>query len=94
MKSIMTTVSENWDGSNGCPLHQSKIKKVYTFGRYGDAEVYTFKGCKCAVCINEASLLCGPALGHEITCHNSYSGAEGRARLIVASEDVINNALA
>ena len=74
-----------------CPAHPaSRTRKIYTFGKFGDAEVVTFSGCKCAVCINAASLQCGPALGHEYTYHSNYSNAAGRAKLIKMQEQVAN----
>jgi hypothetical protein len=53
-----------------CPVHNTPIRKIYTFGRYADAEVVTFSGCSCAVCINAASLLLGE-IGGEYTYHTS-----------------------
>lgn len=85
------TALTGWDEPQGCPQHAgSKLRKIYTFGQYGDAEVATFNGCKCAVCTNVASLLCGPPLGGEITYHTSYSAAAGRAQLIKMSEAAAN----
>ena len=81
---------EEYSEEMGCPVHGGDVKKRYTFGVYEDAEVFTFKGCKCAVCVNTASLQCGVALGGEVTYHESYSGAQGRASLIKASESVKN----
>lgn len=72
-----------------CPKHGTPVRKTYTFGQR-DAEVTTFSGCRCAVCVNTASLQCGTAMGHEYTYHKSYSEAAGRARLIVMQEDVDN----
>lgn len=79
----------NWCES-ACPRHGFEIRKSYSFGKYADATVYTFKGCDCAVCVNEASLLIGVPTGHEFTMHDSYAQASGRARLISASEAVKN----
>lgn len=84
---------QHWTESDGCPLHGKPIYKTYTFGKYGDASVTTFKGCRCAVCVNEASLQCGVPLGHEISHHGSYAEASGRARLIVMKENADNAAI-
>lgn len=84
------TVLTDWDELQGCPEHGGDVRKIYTFGKFGDAEVATFHGCKCAVCTNAASLLCGPALGGEVTYHTSYSSAAGRATLIKMGEAIAN----
>lgn len=84
---------QDYEDGDPCPQHGTAHRKGYTFGGYGDAEVHVFNGCGCAVCVNEASLLCGVPLGGEITLHDSYSAAEGRARLIVAGESVANVSL-
>jgi hypothetical protein len=86
----MTYLDQECDIEMGCPVHGSPVKKRYTFGMYEDAEVFTFKGCKCAVCVNTASLQCGVALGHELTYHGSYDSAHGRATLIKMQEAVSN----
>jgi hypothetical protein len=81
----LTTWSED-----GCPEHGGSIRKAYRFGQYEDATVYTFWDCHCAVCVNEASLRCGVALGHEYTYHQTYGDAAGRARLIATGEAMAN----
>jgi hypothetical protein len=78
------TVLDVW-AEDPCPVHDTPIRKIYNFGKYNDAEVATFAGCRCAVCTNQASLVAG-RLGHEVTYHRSWGGAEGRARLIVMQE--------
>ena len=75
---------------DACPQHGTPIRKRYTFGKYADASVYTFRGCRCAVCVNEASLQCGVPFGHEYTYHTSYNDAHGRATLIKMQEAVDN----
>lgn len=84
------TFITGWCEEMGCPKHANGVKKTYTFGKYGDAEVVTFKGCGCAVCINVASLLLGVPLGTEYTYHTSYGNASGRATLIKMKESVDN----
>lgn len=79
-----------WDEVHGCPEHGGKVRKIYRFGKFEDAEVATFHGCKCAVCTNVASLLCGPAIGGEVTYHTSYTAAAGRATLIKMKEAAAN----
>lgn len=69
-----------WCDGDGCPQHGSKVKKTYTFGM-NDAEVTVFQGCKCAVCTNVASQVCG-GLDTDVTYHVDYRAAAGRARLI------------
>lgn len=45
-----TKLSINWSVAGmKCPEHGTKVKKIYSYGKYRDADVYTFKGCKCAV---------------------------------------------
>jgi hypothetical protein len=72
-----------------CPVHATPIRKIYTFGRYADAEVATFRGCSCAICVNAASLLLGES-GGEYTYHTSYDAAAGRATLIKMQEAADN----
>jgi len=83
-----------YDEHNGCPVHGGRIRKIYRFGQYEDAEVVTFTDCGCAVCINMASLLCGPARGDEYTYHKRYGEAAGRAHLIKAQEAIANKPFA
>ncbi len=75
----------NTDGfQDCCPVHGSPLKAEYDFGAYRDATVYTFDGCRCAVSANcEAQILDGST-----QYHASYGEATGRARLIVAQNDV------
>lgn len=42
-------VTERHSVYGPCPVHDTPVRKVYTFGRYRDAEVAVFKGCRCAV---------------------------------------------
>lgn len=84
----------DWNDESTCPEHGTKVRKVYTFGRFEDAEVYTFTGCRCAVCINTASLQCGVATGTEFTYHKSYGEASGRATLIKMQESIANQPFA
>ena len=84
----------NWDESNGCPEHGTKMKKRYVFGQWQDAEVIVFHGCQCAMCINSASFQCGVPTGFEITHHPSYAEASGRATLIKMQEAIDNKAFA
>jgi hypothetical protein len=88
------TLPTNYCEEEGCPAHKTPVKKRYTFGKFGDAEVFTFRGCGCAVCVNAASLACGVPLGHEVTYHTSYPEAAGRATLIKMQEAVANRAFA
>ena len=64
--------------ADACPVHGGDEKKSYEFGRYGDAEVFVFVGCKCAVCERHDA---GLTEDSTITYHGSYGGAEGVARL-------------
>jgi hypothetical protein len=84
----------DWSEGDDCPVHGNPAKKVYNFGQFNDAEVTVFRGCPCAVCVNVASLLCGPALGHEVTYHPDYASAAGRATLIKMQEQVANRPFA
>src|SRR4051812_35078595 len=79
-----------WSEECGCPRHGGGVKKVYRFGQYEDADVVVFHGCKCAVCINVASLSAGVPLGHEYTYHKCYQSAAGRATLIKMQESAAN----
>ena len=94
MKNHETIDGREWSEEMGCPVHGSPVKKVYTFGKFEDASVTVFRGCKCAVCHNLASLQCGVPLGHEITYHIDYASAAGRATLIKMQEAVANQAFA
>lgn len=87
------TILTDWSEDN-CPVHDTEIRRIYTFGKYGDATVATFRGCGCAVCTNEASLQCGVALGHEVTYHTNYADAAGRATLIKMQESIANSPFA
>ena len=76
-----------------CPRHGTPFRKQYEFGRYADATVTVFRGCNCAVSVNEASMRLGVPLGNEVRLHADYASAACRARLIVAGESIDNAAL-
>ena len=62
-----------------CPQHGAALRKTYTFGRYGDAEVHTYRcGCAVAERLDPVGVL-SPA----ITYHASYGSAAGVAKLHV-----------
>ena len=72
------TNGERFEFNDECPVHETEIKSEYDFG-IQDSTVYTFKGCRCAVCHDsERGWMNGQ------TYWDSYEGAEGAARLIVA----------
>jgi hypothetical protein len=94
MKNHEIIPAGEWCEEMGCPVHKNEVKKIYRFGQYEDANVVVFRGCKCAVCINVASLSAGVPLGHEYTYHTSYACAAGRATLIKMQEAVANRPFA
>ena len=60
-----------------CPVHGSPIRHEYEFGKWQDATVTTFKGCRCAVGTDrERCWYKGSAY------FESYSEASGYARLV------------
>ncbi len=65
-----------------CPVHKNIVRKVYTFGRYEDAEVVTYQGCDCAVCVKHEDM------DSDATYHTSYSSASSRASYIKQSFNV------
>ena len=69
----------NWDAGDGCPVHDTRTRKVYTFGQYADAEVTTFTGCHCAI---TEQLGGGSGLEYPPRYFSSYGAAEGLARLV------------
>ena len=47
---MTTKLDVNWQLNSGkCPEHGGEIRNIYSFGKYRDADVYTFKGCNGAV---------------------------------------------
>lgn len=60
------------DKTDRCPQHNLPLKKEYCFGAL-DAWVYTFKGCKCAVC--------DTGFGGHRTYHPTYEQAQSKATL-------------
>ena len=67
------------DGFNDrCPVHGNPARKVYEFGREGDAEVYTFVGCRCAVALKHDPI---GQYQPVATYHQQYASAAGVARL-------------
>ena len=69
----------DWDAGHGCPAHKTPCRKVYEFGRYRDAEVTTFTGCRCAVA--EQLDPCG-ILTYPPVYFTSYAKAAGLATLV------------
>ena len=72
-----------------CPVHGGKVKKVYSFGGYGDADVSVFHGCGCALCADceRAWVISAELKEHGIessgaSYHRSYNEACGKARLV------------
>ena len=69
---------ERHDTAN-CAQHRAARRKTYTSGRYGDAEVHTYRcGCAVAERLDPVGVL-SPA----VTYHASYGSAAGVARLHV-----------
>ncbi len=65
-------VGSDFDGDT-CPQHGTELRAEYDFGMH-DARVYTFTGCRCAVC-------CVIDAIQDATYHTDYNSAAGRARL-------------
>ena len=65
-----------------CPVHNTPVRKVYSFGRYEDAEVVTYQGCQCAVCVKRNDMF------SDATYHTSYDNASARASYIKQSFNV------
>lgn len=62
-----------------CPEHKTELKREYTFGYgVGDATVFTFTGCGCAVCLKMDGFKNKPQY------FTSYNLAAGTARLHAA----------
>lgn len=76
-----STPLPDWHDCDGCPVHSTRARKVYTFGQYADAEVTTFAGCRCAVA---EQLGGGSGLEYPPRYFSSYGAAEGLARLVKA----------
>jgi hypothetical protein len=65
-----------------CPVHGSEVKKEYDFGM-GDATVYTFRGCCCAVGYDSERGF------YKGSCYfTNYNQASGYARLVAAGNAV------
>lgn len=59
-----------------CPQHGGDMRKWYTFGRYGDAEVHVYSGCQCA-----CAMVNGGGFGSTVYYYTSYAAAAGRAAM-------------
>jgi hypothetical protein len=68
--------------SDACPVHDTPVRRIYDFGYHGDAEVITYSGCSCAVCIKHEDLL------SDATYHTNYQDAASRAEYIKQSFNV------
>ncbi len=64
------------DFQDECPVHNKPIRKEYEFGRYQDATVTTFTGCRCAVCTTRDYI--GPGVARY---YSSYEAASGKATM-------------
>ena len=71
-------IIENMDLDN-CPVHDAAAKNEYSFGRYNDAVVVTYR-CGCAACLDPDS--------GEKTYFTNYNGAAGLATLIKRQKQV------
>ena len=78
---INGTKVSDFDATDGCPVHNTTCRKVYEFGRYRDAEVTTFTGCRCAVGqqFDQAGIL-----QYDAVYYTNYNNATGLANLAKA----------
>lgn len=65
--------------NDACPVHQTPVRRTYTFGRYQDAEVVTYSGCACAVSVKMCDMFSNAVY------HTSYGSAESRASYLKQS---------
>ena len=64
------------DFNDQCPVHKTGLNREYNFGYgTGDAAVYTFTGCGCAVCVKMDGFKNKPQY------FTSYTLAAGAARM-------------
>lgn len=75
-----TKLEDDWDTSDGCPVHGTECRKVYEFG-LRDAEIAVFSGCRCAVATQFDP--CG-ILQYAPRYFRSYNAATGLANLVKA----------
>ena len=73
-----TPETVTFEESAGCPRHGNRVRKCYTFGMYGYAEVWTFRGCRCAVAVRKDPV---GILNPTATLHADYPAASGVAEM-------------